>query len=514
MPVNAELSARRLLAALLLLAVVPATLATAALTYQRPDLPPGPAAYDPVSLDTAPVLGALQARELQRSRRLSAQAPTMAGPQLVPATFPEPVPTIVLPPRPVPYDLAELQRTLPEAFETLGEALLVRASIEVPTGARLDIDAATTPDVRLLSSPSGFAAVIARGGTLELRGTEQFPVTVSSWDTEAGAVDDDPADGRAFLLTFGGRMDVVHAELGHLGFGTGTSSGVAWRGDDHAPGQPRVPALGDVSRSVLHHNWFGAYTFEAQGMQWIGNTFADNSAYGFDPHDLSNDFLVEGNVAHGNGRHGFIFSRGCDRNVMRDNLAFDNRGHGFMIDDGRSEDSAEGEAARLPSNDNQLIDNRALDNDGSGIEIEGGTGTVVRGNELERNHVGVRVKNDAAVLVADNEITDSRLFGVDVLAGAGAVDIEGNDVTGGWGSINLGEEAGTRLAENELDGASTPLVVAGAADRGHGWTTAVARVFRWNPLLVLWTAILGVPAVLGAARLAQLVLRGRRRRAG
>lgn len=513
MLVRSELTGRRLLTALLLLAVVPALLATAALVYERPALPPGPAAYAPVALSTEPVLGALQARELQRSRRLSAQAllPGPAVPRLVAATFPEPVPTIVLPPREAPYDLAEVRRSLPEVVETVGEAVLLRASIEVPTGARLRVDGATTPEVRLLSSPSGFATLIARGGTIDVRGTERTPVRISSWDPVAGAVDADPSDGRAFLLAFGGRMDVTDADIGHLGFGTGTSSGVAWRGGDHAPAEPRVPAVGDVTRSVLHDNWFGAYTYEAQGMRWVGNTFADNAAYGFDPHDLSNDFLVEGNVARGNGRHGFIFSRGCDRNVLRNNTAYDNRGHGFMIDDGRSEDSAEGEAARLPSNDNQLVGNHAYDNDGSGIEIEGGAGTVVRDNVLERNHVGVRIKNDASALVQGNEIVDSRLFGVDVLAGAGAVEIRDNDVAGGWGSISLGTETGTRLVGNDLSGASTPMVVAGEAQRGQGWATEVARFFRWNPLLVLWTAILGVPAVLGLGRLAQLAVRGARR---
>ena len=224
-------------------------------------------------------------------------------------------------------------------------ALLIRASIEVPPGSRLTVSGATSPDVRLLSSPTAFAVIIARGGTLDIHGDEQTPVRISSWDPDAADVDTEPADGRSFLLTFGGRMDIAHADIGHLGFGTGTSSGVAWRGTDHAPGVSGTKAVGDVTDAVLHHNWFGAYTFEAQGMRFLDSTFRDNAAYGFDPHDLSNDFLVERNVAHGNGRHGFFFSRGCDGNVLRDNVAYDNRGHGFMIDDGRSEDSDYADAA-------------------------------------------------------------------------------------------------------------------------------------------------------------------------
>lgn len=510
MQVRADLTGRRLAIALLLLAVLPSMLAFAATAYSSPALPPGPPAYNPVPLAKNPVLSALQARELQRSRRLSSGAPAQAGARLVPATFPEPLPTLVLAPRTAPYDVTELRRKLPEAFEPAGDALMLRASIEVPEGAHLTIDGTHTPDLRLVSSPDGFSAVIARGGTLDVRGTAQAPVRISSWDPGAGAVDEDPSDGRAFLLAFGGRMDITHADLGYLGFGTGTSSGVAWRGANHVPDLPADPAVGNVTNSAFHHNWFGAYTFEAQGMRWVGNTFTDNHAYGFDPHDMSNDFLVARNVAAGNGRHGFIFSRGCDRNTLRDNIAHDNRGHGFMIDDGRSEDSAYADAARRPSNHNRLVGNYAYDNDGSGIDIEGGTGTIVSDNVLERNHVGVRVKNDASVIISGNRITDSALAGVDVLSGAGKVGITRNTVTGGWASVALGEEGAARLIDNQLTDASTPMAIAGKAVRDEGMATVVRRLFHWNPLLVLWTTILGVPTLFGVRHLARMA--GHRRR--
>lgn len=507
---RAELTGRRLAVAIVLLAALPALLVVIALSYQRPALPPGPPSYDPLPLAKDPVLNALQARELQRSRRVTETAPTLTAPALLPATFPEPVPTLVLAPREAPYDLTELAAAVPEAFGEVDGGMLVTASIDVPSGSRLVIDE-STPDVRLLSGPEGSAVIIARGGTLDIAGTQRAPVRISSWDPDAAGVDAEPADGRSFLLTFGGRMDIAHADLGYLGFGTGTSSGVAWRGA-HGPDGSVVKAVGDVTDSVLHDNWFGAYTFEAQGMRFLRNTFRDNAAYGFDPHDLSNDFLVEQNVAHGNGRHGFIFSRGCDRNVLRDNVAYDNRGHGFMIDDGRSEDADYADAARLPSNDNQLIGNHAYDNDGSGIEIEGGTGTLVEGNRLERNHVGIRVKNDASAIVGDNRIADSRLAGVDVLAGAGSVELTGNRITGGWASIALGEASAARLNGNTLTGASTPTVVAGEAQREEGLTTELGKVFRWNPLLVLWTAILGIPAVLALRSVLRAAVRAGRGR--
>jgi parallel beta-helix repeat protein len=161
---------------------------------------------------------------------------------------------------------------------------------------------------------------------------------------------------------------------------------------------------------VFAHNHFGAYTHEAQGMRWSGNTFSDNEEYGFDPHDFSDDFVVENNTAHHNGKHGFIFSRGCLRNVLRGNTAYANTGHGFMIDDGRSTASATAEARIDPSNDNLVTGNVAHDNAGSGVEIEGGTGNVVADNHLSRNHIEVRVKDGATASVTGNQIDGSEAF--------------------------------------------------------------------------------------------------------
>jgi parallel beta-helix repeat protein len=511
MRVRSELSWRRLVVGILALVTLPALLAFAAVNYRSPDLPPGPASYNPVPLHRVPVLTALQSRELQRSRRITGLAPTFTAPTLVPPTFPEPVPTIVLPPRATAYDLSEVRNLLPAAFGTSGNAVLLQASIEVPAGAQLIVDSATTPQLRMLSSKTAYTTMIARGGTLTLRGSKEAPLQISTWDPDVQGVDLQPADGRSFLLAWGGRMDITYADIGYLGYGTGTSSGVAWRGGEHPVGQTGTPATGDVRNSVLHNNWFGAYTFEALGMQWTGNTFRDNSGYGFDPHDSSDDFLVAENVATRNGRHGFIFSRGCDRNVLRNNIAYDNRGHGFMIDDGRSEDSETAAARQEASNDNVLQGNRAYDNAGSGIEIEGGRGTVVDGNTLTGNHVGVRVKNDASALITRNTLVNSRLAGVDVLAGSGSVSIRSNRITGGWAGVTLSAENAAVMTGNRIDGPSTPMVIGGQPRRDHDPLSAIGRVFRWNPLLVLWVAILGVPMVLAVRHLFRVAGRVRHR---
>ena len=264
------------------------------------------------------------------------------------------LPTLALAPRHTPYTLAELHALVPAAFSDVPVApgaLLLKAHLEVPVGAALVIDT-QTPDVRLPSSPSAFAAIISRG-TTTVAGTAQTPVRISTWDPQQQAPDGVSTDGRSFVLQIGGRMDVDHGRFEYLGFGTGTSSGVAWRGDapevaGTTPDTGWIKAQGTVTNSLFAHNHFGAYTHQAQGMRWSGNTFSDNVEYGFDPHDFSNDFVVESNTAHHNGKHGFIFSRGCDGNVLRGNTAYANAGHGFMIDDGRSVDERDGRGPDRP----------------------------------------------------------------------------------------------------------------------------------------------------------------------
>ena len=85
MLVKPELSARRLAIGLVLVTVLPALLVFVAMSYQRPELPPGPPAYNPLPLTNDPVLDAMQARELQRSRRVTGVAPTLTAPVLLPA---------------------------------------------------------------------------------------------------------------------------------------------------------------------------------------------------------------------------------------------------------------------------------------------------------------------------------------------------------------------------------------------------------------------------------------------
>jgi len=503
--VRAALSGRRLLVGLLALLLVPGVLGVAAYNYETPATAP-PATVEPH--DALPQVPDSVARaQLDRSAQATRQARKLTTPQLLDpsrtgsATAGE-LPTLALAPRATPYTLAELRTLAPSAFADVpgvAGAVLVTANIDVPTGATLVVDSAT-PDVRLASSAGSFAALVSRG-TVRVAGSDDVEVRISSWDPGRRAADAVSTDGRSFVLQIGGRMDVDHARFSSLGFGTGTTSGVAWRGAAADTGSSeRVKAQGTVTSSVFTGNHFGAYTHEAQGMLWENNTFVANEEYGFDPHDFSDDFLVTANTAAHNGKHGFIFSRGCNSNVMRDNYAYDNAGHGFMIDDGRSVTTAEAQSRIDTSNYNIVTGNVAYDNAASGIEIEGGIGNVVSGNTLTGNDIGVRIKDGAVASVVDNTIVDSDRYGVNVLDSGGQVPVTGNTISGSWAAINLAGPTSATVGANAVTDVTTPLVVDSVVTYETTWVDDVAKYIRWNPLLVLWGLILGVPLIVGLLR--------------
>jgi parallel beta-helix repeat protein len=230
-------------------------------------------------------------------------------------------------------------------------------------------------------------------------------------------------------------------------------------------------------------------------MTWTDDTFDFNQAYGFDPHDFSDHFLVRDSLALRNGRHGFIFSRGCVDNVIVGNTAELNRGHGFMIDDGRSTVTV-GPRRMVPSSHNLLSQNRAFDNGHSGIEIEGGRGNTVRRNRLVGNFVGIRYRDAASGDIEANAIRRSRLYGLDIESTAGRVTVRHNVATGSWSDFTAGRPVA--MSANQFD-----VIQARSSANGRRELTGVlaqsAAFLEFRPGVTVWLVVLVVPlAALGA----------------
>ena len=66
---------------------------------------------------------------------------------------------------------------------------------------------------------------------------------------------------------------------------------------------------------------------------------------------------------------------------------------------------------------------------------------------------------------------------------------------------------------NDTSEVSAELAVAGDAVRYHTWVDAMVAMLRWNPMLLLWSIVLGVPIIIGVVRFSMTTARKRRRRA-
>lgn len=318
---------------------------------------------------------------------LAADAPAgMPFRRIDPATG---IASIVLTERPQAYTLHELMNLFAEAFESMGEGVvLLKDDVVVGEKATLSIGANGVRELRLLSTSERFVTITSWRGSIAFDGSPLRRLTVVSWDPGTNQPDELLSDGRAWIHARRGRMDVRWTDMRNLGFFTGSLSGVAWEG------RPDDRSRGDVVGSRFRHNFFGAYTFEALAMRWLGNEFSENHGYGFDPHDQSNDFVVRFNVARNNGDHGIIFSRGCQGNRIEFNASYSNGRHGIVLDDGPNvnPDGTPRERQAIPSDMNIVRANAVWANE-VGIVLDGGTRNAVRSNLIVANNNGVRMKD-------------------------------------------------------------------------------------------------------------------------
>ena len=343
----------------------------------------------------------------------------------------------------------------PDLVVSEGSVWTMRASAIISQTARLDLTSATLTDVRLDSDPASgrtppLTKIIARGGFLNIDGIRLYSWDPASADPQGR--DTNYADGRSYLLAdTGGRMDIINAEVSHLGHLPGEQSGLAWRktgtkGDPSDPNIIRTGATGRITGSDIHSNYFGQYSYEAYGLVVTNSAFHDNAFYGFDPHDYSTGFEVAYNRVYNNGKHGIIFSRGCTNNRIHHNEVYNNVDHGIMLDRG--------------TNNNQITDNLVYGN-GDGVAIFQSSNNLIQNNILRGNERGVRINatfdsndiydglsNDNTVV--GNTIEDSLQYGIYLYERADRNRVEGNTISGSGASGIYIKTGGNVVTKNTI----------------------------------------------------------------
>jgi parallel beta-helix repeat protein len=252
-------------------------------------------------------------------------------------------------------------------------------------------------EIRLTTRPHVFFGGL--GSTARFDG-----VTVTSWDPAAAGPDQEPRDGRAFVLyRDASRLDIVRSRFQYLGSDRSEAYGVSWR----------ARSTGSALESTFANSFFGAYTFEAEHVVFRNNVFRDNVRYGLDPHDHSHHLTIEGNEAVGNGIHGIVFSSSVTASVIRGNTVHHNRVNGIVLHGGSSNTVGEG--------------NRVEHNGPDGIVLIDSGDVRVAGNTVRGHQVGIRANGSGSrgVTVQGNTLEDNRV-GLQAYGGADGVRAEGN----------------------------------------------------------------------------------------
>lgn len=308
---------------------------------------------------------------------------------------------------------------------------LVRSNIMLTNGATLQVIGTAaggdTNELRLLSnnksSSTAFVNITADWGRIRFDTTN-----VTSWNESSKGPDTETSTyGRAFVrvrsryvnnMPLTSRMDIAHSDIGFLGYHAAESYGLAWRvmgatATDKSV-YNKVDVLGSITRSRLHNNYFGAYTFGAYGMLIDSNEFDHNIKYGLDPHDDSDSLTITNNRSHDNGDHGIICAERCDHLIIQNNQSYNNVGHGIML---------------YRSVDYCLVEGNAISNNtDTGIVLFESNNDTVRSNILTGNKTGIRLSLGSSYdVMQDNMIKNSRSIGLYTYKGSDAPERPGND---------------------------------------------------------------------------------------
>jgi hypothetical protein len=335
-----------------------------------------------------------------------------------------------------------------DAFDDRGDGTWrLNRTIAIEGDIRLDVTADSgVKRLELRSDPDDIAALTFDESAVLFDG-----VTVTSLDSDTGRPDENWKDGRAFVRMKNGRMDAIDSSFSWLGNGLpatqtkkaladnevlseGATYGFSYRVSPSDLGTQYT--TGWVENSTFESNHFGGYTFGASGMLWKDNLFIHNDVYGLDPHDDSNNALVIGNRFLYNHKHGFIVSKRCLYNEIRNNVSVGNDLHGFML----HQDSAY-----------NLIENNVSYGNYDNFAIFHSNWNIIRNNKSfvpKSSHVRI---NDFAF---DNYIEDNDMYG------------------GSRGVYLYGSTGSTYVADNLFNDVRRPIHTKGATYTFFGDNTA------------------------------------------
>jgi poly(beta-D-mannuronate) C5 epimerase len=304
------------------------------------------------------------------------------------------------------YDVPHLYEALKglskqELIHKDGDVYTLRSPLLIGHKASLTISGKDVSDFRMAQDQVAF---LVSSGKLFILNTK---VTGWSEKFDMPSLFQDKYAFRPFLTAWSGsEMYIAGSRIMGLGYRGGKSYGISYSTCKQClygnPGLPRP--TGAIVGSYFTNNYYGFYSYEADGVAIVGNTYAFNVIYGIDPHDRSRRLIIANNEAYGSGKkHGIIGSRNVTDSWIFGNYSHDNNGSGIMLD-------------RTSSN-NIVANNICAHNRHDGITFFESENNETWNNKVYKNGgSGIRVRNSWNIRLVNDEVTDNGSIPVVVYA--------------------------------------------------------------------------------------------------
>lgn len=294
------------------------------------------------------------------------------------------------------YDPESLTREVnnPNYIEKLsdGEYLLKRP-LYIDHGASLNIEG-TPGDHTVIKMSSVTGGFIVNAGKIFI-----LHADILGWNDEKNEEsvyeERSKQDFRPFFTSWSGSESYFYGSaFRNLGYKLSKSYGVSFstaksilKKDPSTP-----PPHGWLINNVFDGVYYGFYSYEAEDVAIIGNTYKDNIIYGIDPHDRSKRLIIAKNKAFGtHKKHGIIVSREVNDSWIFDNVSYRNKGSGFMLD--RS------------SVNNIVANNVAYMNGGDGLTLfESQNNLIYKNTFIANSRSGYRARNSWDVKAYGNRV--------------------------------------------------------------------------------------------------------------
>ncbi|MEW1808884.1 right-handed parallel beta-helix repeat-containing protein [Pseudarthrobacter sp. NPDC080039] len=416
--------------------------------------------------------------------------------------------TLVLPARATDYTIDDLLTLAPKTFVLQPDgSYLLSENLVVESGATLTLTRPAALALNLLSTAKKFVSIVNYGGKLNISGTPDAPVKISSWDTDTGAPRRITDSGRAYVRSIGGTATIEHAIFQSLGFWSGRTGGLSMTGTDRpivgalnqsgakakyikpaapskkhpadpaappaAPAPAPAPALSPgetlpaqpgsapdfsyasaaVQDITVTDNVYGLFLANAVGIS-IHNAIVQNSRMdGIVLHRFVSNAVIANSTVRSSALNGFMVSRAASDIHLDTDTAVANQRDGIYVDGRALATGPSATGTTLTAYGNNTVSNSMITaNSRYGIEVRGGRNTTVRANTISGGLSGIVADAAAStVTISGNHLDGGSTQAIALRDGVTASTVENNTVSGGAVGIYLRNAAAT-VQGNVVDG--------------------------------------------------------------